>query len=227
MIELSPVWVSLKLASVTTLLSLLITMPLAWWLVNSHNRIKSVISASATLPLVLPPSVLGFYLLLLLGTNGPLAHIAPIFGLKSFAFSFPGLVIASIIYSLPFSLLPIQNSFASISKEALEAAATLGASPSDRFFSIVLPMSKPGIFSAAVLCFAHTIGEFGVILMIGGSIPGKTKVLSIAIYEHVESLEYQQAHILSSGMLAFSFFTLVLIYLLNGEKSTSKWSEQP
>ena len=216
MIDLSPVWVSLKLASITTLLSLIITLPLAWWLTQCHRRVQGLVSATATLPLVLPPSVLGFYLLLLLGANGPLSSLAPLFGLKSFAFSFSGLVLASIIYSLPFSLLPIQNSFASISKEALEAAATLGASPLDRFTSIALPLAKPGIFSAAILCFAHTIGEFGVILMIGGSIPGETKVLSIAIYEHVESLEYKQAHILAGGMLLFSFITLLLIYLFNG-----------
>lgn len=218
-VDMTPVWLSLKLATLTTVILLLLTTPLAWWLTSAGPRVKSLVSAVSMLPLVLPPSVLGFYLLLLLGVNGPLGQLSASLGLGSLAFSFPGLVIASLIYSFPFALQPIQNAFEAIGRAPLEAAATLRASPLDRFFSIALPLARPGLLSAAVLSFAHTIGEFGVILMIGGNIPGETKVLSIAIYDQVESLQYQQAHILSAGMVLFAFMVLFLLYWLNGRRA--------
>jgi molybdate transport system permease protein len=214
-LDTQPIWLSLKLASITTFILLLLVIPLAWKLSHSSARWKSLITAFSTLPLILPPSVLGFYMLLMLGVNGPIGKLTQELGLGTLAFSFPGLVIASVIYSFPFALQPIQNAFDSINKKTLEAAATLRASPLDRFFSLVMPIAKPGIITAAVLSFAHTIGEFGVILMIGGNIPGETKVLSVAIYDHVESLEYAQAHILSGGMVIFAFVVLFLLYFLN------------
>ena len=209
--DTQPIWLSLKLASVTTVLLLLIATPIAWYLTWNRRWYSSVYSAIATLPLVLPPSVLGFYLLVLLGSNGPLAQL----GLGTLAFSFPGLVFASIIYSFPFALQPLQNSFQAIGREPLEAAATLGASKLDTFFSVVLPLSRPGLLTATVLVFAHTIGEFGVILMIGGNIPGETRVLSVAIYDHVETMEYTQAHILSFGMVMFAFLVVFALHRLN------------
>ena len=214
--DTSPIWLSLELASLTTILLLLLATPIAWWLAYSKHPLKNMISALITLPLVLPPSVLGFYLLLMLGPNGPIGAFSQEIGLGALAFSFKGLVIASVIYSFPFAVQPIQNAFQSIGKKPLEVAATLGASPFDCFFSISLPMIRPGLITAAVLSFAHTIGEFGVILMIGGNIPGETKVLSVAIYDHVESMEFYQAHILSGGMILFSFVVLFLLYSING-----------
>jgi len=221
-VYLPPIVLSIELASVTTIILLLISLPLAWWLTTCRHSIKSVITAITTLPIVLPPSVLGFYLLLLLGNQGALGQMSQSLGLGSLVFSFQGLVIASVIYSLPFALQPVLNAFESIDKKMIETAATLGATPLDRFWSIVLPLSKNGILSGIVLSFAHTVGEFGVILMIGGSIPGETKTLSIAIYDHVEALEYTQAHILSAGMLAFSFIVLLLVYLLNHSSNHHK-----
>ncbi len=215
-LDLSPVWLSIKLASVTTLILLLIAIPLAWFIAARQRRWKSALTALATLPLVLPPSVLGFYMLMLLGSNGPLGQLSQQLGLGSLAFTFPGLVIASVIYSFPFALQPLQNAFEAIGRRPLEAAATLRASPLDCFLTVVLPLARPGILTAAVLSFAHTIGEFGVILMIGGNIPGETRVLSVAIYDHVEALEYQQAYLLSGGMLVFSFLVLFLLHYLNG-----------
>lgn len=214
-IDPSPIWLSLKLATFTTGLLLLIATPLAWWLANHKGHSKSFFSAVATLPLVLPPSVLGFYLLLLLGAHGPIAALLKPFGGHGLAFSFEGLVIASVIYSFPFALQPLQNAFEAIGKRPMEVAATLGAGPWDRFFTVALPQAKPGILSAAVLSFAHTIGEFGVVLMIGGNIPGETKVLSVAIYDHVESIEYAEAHLLSGLMVGFSLLVLFLLYFLN------------
>ncbi len=216
-LDTTPIVLSLKLAVITTVLLLIIATPLAWWLTGSSRRTKSIATAVATLPLVLPPSVLGFYLLLLLGTDGPLGQLSQFLGFTSLAFTFQGLVIASIIYSFPFALQPIQNAFESMGRKPIEAAATLGASPWDRFFTVALPIARPGILTAAVLSFAHTIGEFGVILMIGGNIPGETKVLSIAIYDHVESIEYDQAHALSLLMIVFSFVVLFLLYFLNSK----------
>lgn len=223
-IDASPIWLSLKLATLTTILLLIITTPFAWWLAHANRNVKSITTAIATLPLVLPPSVLGFYLLLLLGAQGPIAPLLDALGIHSLAFTFEGLVIASIIYSLPFALQPIQNAFEAIGKRPLEVAATLGASPIDRFFSVALPQARPGLLTAAVLSFAHTIGEFGVVLMIGGNIPGETKVLSVAIYDHVESIEYQQAHLLSALMVIFSLVVLFTLYFLNHQ--SAPWATQ-
>lgn len=200
---------TIKLASVTTVLLLILCTPLAWWLSQSKSKIKVIIEAITSLPLVLPPTVLGFYLLIFLGKNGPVGNLA---------FSFTGLVIGSLVYSLPFVVQPLKNSFESIEKQTLEEAATLGASPLDTFFSIVMPMTRAGFITAAILGFAHTVGEFGVVLMIGGNIPGETQVLSIAIYDHVESGQYQQAHILSAGLLIISFILMAGVYALNRKK---------
>lgn len=221
-LDTAPIWLSVKLATVTTVLLLLIATPVAWWLAFAHHRVKSIITAVSMLPLVLPPSVLGFYMLLLLGTNGPLGRLTAELGLGTLAFTFPGLVIASIIYSFPFALQPILNAFEAIGRAPLEAAATLRASPLARFFTIAIPLAKPGLLSAVVMGFAHTMGEFGVILMIGGSIPGETKVLSVAIYEQVEALQYSEAHLLSGGMLVFSFVVLWLLHQLNSRRNAMK-----
>jgi len=218
-LDLAPLWLSLKLSLVTTLLLLAFCVPLAWWLARTGHRRRTLITTISTLPLVLPPSVLGFYMLLLLGKQSPLAPAMQVFGVDTLAFTFPGLVIASMIYSLPFVLQPITNAFAGIGRATIEAASSLRASPLDTFVSIVIPLSRPAIISAAILGFAHTMGEFGVILMIGGSIPGETRVLSIAIYEHVEVLEYTQAHWLAGIMLAFSFFVLFSVYWFNHRSS--------
>ncbi len=206
--DLSALLITLKLATLTTLILLLIGTPLAWWLARSQWRGKPVIEAVVALPLVLPPTVLGFYLLILLGANGPL-------GEHSLAFTFSGLVIGSVFYSLPFVVQPLQGAFAAINRGYIEAAATLRASPRDTFFAVVVPLARPGFLTATVLGFAHTVGEFGVVLMIGGNIPGQTQVLSIAIYEHVENLEYAQAHWISGGLLLLSFSLLLVVYGLN------------
>lgn len=200
--DVQALWVTLRLALVSTLILLLLGTPLAWWLAHTRSRFKTVAEAVVALPLVLPPTVLGFYLLIALAPAG-------------LAFSFTGLVIGSVLYSLPFVVQPLQNAFSAISPASLEAASTLRASPLDRFFSIALPLSRSGLITAATLGFAHTIGEFGVVLMIGGNIPGETQVLSIAIYDHVEALEYAQAHWLSAGLLLFSFVILFLVYSQN------------
>ncbi len=207
--------VTLKLASLTTLILLLISTPLAWWLARSRWRFKFLIESLIALPLVLPPTVLGFYLLIMLGGNGPIGGALTALGLQPLAFSFGGLVIGSVVYSMPFVVQPLQNAFASIGDRPLEVAATLRASPIDRFITVAIPLARPGFLTAAVLGFAHTVGEFGVVLMIGGNIPGETQVLSIAIYDHVESLEYTQAHWLSAGLLLFSFLLLLGVNALN------------
>lgn len=211
-----PVWLTLKLASLTTLLLLLIGTPIAWWLAQTRNRFKHAISAVVALPIVLPPTVLGFYLLLFLGPNGPGGAFTLWLGLGTLPFTFAGLVVASVFYSLPFVVQPIQNAFESMGQRPLEVAATLGAGPWDRFISVAVPLARPGFLTAIVLGFAHTVGEFGVVLMIGGNIPGETKVLSVAIYDHVETLEYVQAHLLSAGMVGFAFMVLLGLYLVNG-----------
>jgi len=213
--DLTALLISLKLASLSTLILILLGTPLAWWLAHSRWRGKFVLEAILALPLVLPPTVLGFYLLIAFSPKGPLGQLFESVGLQAPGFSFTGLLIGSVIYSLPFVVQPLQNAFAAIGKRPLEVAATLGASPLDRFFSIVVPLARPGFLTAAVLGFAHTLGEFGVVLMIGGNIPGKTQVVSIAIYDHVESLNYNQAHILSAVLLIFSFLLLLLVYGLN------------
>ncbi|MCM0613477.1 molybdate ABC transporter permease subunit [Marinobacter sediminum] len=211
-----PVWLTLKLAGFTTALLLLIGTPIAWWLARSQHWLRQPVAAVVALPLVLPPTVLGFYLLILMGPEGLVGRLTEQIGLGLLPFTFEGLVIASVIYSLPFTVQPLQNAFQTVNQQLLEAAATLRASPMDRFFSVVVPLARPGFLTACVLTFAHTIGEFGVVLMIGGNIPGETKVLSVAIYDHVESLEYTQAHWLAAGMVVFSFVVLVALYSLNG-----------
>jgi molybdate transport system permease protein len=216
-----PVWLTLKLASTTTLVLLIIGTPIAWWLARTHAWYKQALSAIVALPLVLPPTVLGFYLLIMLAPDGPVGHLTEVLGIGSLAFTFEGLVFASVLYSLPFVVQPLQNAFEALGPRPVEVAATLRASPWDRFMSVVIPLSRSGFLTAAVLVFAHTVGEFGVVLMIGGNIPGETKVLSVAIYDHVETLEYGQAHMLAAGMLAFSFLVLMVLYMVNGRISRS------
>ncbi|MCP5141355.1 MAG: molybdate ABC transporter permease subunit [Chromatiales bacterium] len=205
----------MKLAAVTTALLLVLGTPLAWWLARTRHWLKQPVAAVVALPLVLPPTVLGFYLLVLLGPNGPVGALTTALDLGTLAFTFAGLVIGSMVYSLPFVVQPLQNAFEAIGDRPLEVAATLRASRWDTFFNVVVPMARPGFLTAAVLAFAHTVGEFGVVLMIGGNIPGETRVLSIAIYDHVETLEYGQAHLLSAGMLLFAFVVVLTVYLLN------------
>jgi molybdate transport system permease protein len=199
---------TLALAATTTLILMVIGTPIAWWLATSERRWKNVVATLVALPLVLPPTVLGFYLLLLLGPNGPGGLLASLWDGRTLAFSFPGLVIGSVLYSMPFVVQPIRNSFEAIGARPLEVAATLRAGPIDRFFSIAMPLARAGFLSGAVLGFAHTVGEFGVVLMIGGNIPGETKVLSIAIYDYVERLEWSNAHILALGMVVFAFIVI-------------------
>ncbi len=217
-----PVWLTLKLASITTISLLIIATPVAWWLARTQGWYKQPMAAIVALPLVLPPTVIGFYLLLILGPNGALGQFTQSIGLGTLPFTFKGLVVASVLYSLPFAVQPLQNIFETLGARPLEVAATLRASPIDRFLTVILPLARPGFMTAAVLCFAHTIGEFGVVLMIGGNIPGETKVLSVAIYDYVETLEYDQAHILAAGMLAFSFLVLLALYLVNGRLQRSQ-----
>ena len=210
----SPIWLTLKLATCSTILLLLIGTPIAWWLARSQARWKEVIAAFVALPLVLPPTVLGFYLLIALGPAGPGGWLAGLSGARTLAFSFLGIVIGSVVYSLPFVVQPIRNSFESFGDRPLEVAATLGATPWDAFWSVAVPLARPGFITGAVLGFAHTVGEFGVVLMIGGNIPGETKVLSIAVYELVETLRWTEAHLLAGGMLAFSFAVILSMMIL-------------
>ena len=213
--DISALIVTLKLASVSTIILLLIGTPIAWWLSQTRFKFKVIFEAIIALPLVLPPTVLGFYLLITLGSNGPVGKLLESLGGSSVAFTFSGLVVGSVIYSIPFVVQPLQNSFSGIGSRPLEVAATLGASPLDRFFTVAVPLARSGFVTAAVLGFAHTVGEFGVVLMIGGNIPGETGVLSIAIYDHVEAMEYGQAHWLSGGLLILSFIMLLFVYLFN------------
>ena len=205
-----PIRLTLELAGVTTVFLLLLGTPIAWWLARTRFRFKEAVAALVALPLVLPPTVLGFYLLIALGPDGPGGFVARLFGERSLAFSFPGLVIGSVIYSLPFTVQPIRSAFEAVGDRPLEAAATLRASPWDAFWTVAVPLARPGLIAGAVLGFAHTVGEFGVILMIGGNIPGATRVLSIAIYDHVELMEWSTAHVLSGSLLAFSFVVVAL-----------------
>ena len=207
--------ITLKLAFISTLILLLLGTPLAWWLARTRWKFKFIPEAIVALPLVLPPTVLGFYLLLVLGPNGPLGGLLEAAGGRPLAFTFTGLVIGSIVYSMPFVVQPLQDAFNAVGKRPLEVAATLRASPLDRFFTVAVPLARPGFFTASVLGFAHTIGEFGVVLMIGGNIPGETRVASIAIYDHVEGLQYAHAHWLSAALLVLSFLMLVAVYGLN------------
>ena len=213
--DMAALFVTLRLAFITTLILLLIGTPLAWWLSRTRWRYKYLLEAVIALPLVLPPTVLGFYLLIALGPNGPLGGLAMQLGGQPLAFTFTGLVIGSVVYSMPFVVQPLQNAFNAIGDRPLEVAATLGASPLDRFFTIAVPLARPGFLTASVLGFAHTVGEFGVVLMIGGNIPGETQVLSIAIYDHVEALEYGHAHWLSGALLLLSFLMLLSVYTIN------------
>jgi len=210
--DLAALWLTLKLASVTTLLLLLVGVPMAWWLAFTRSRWRSVASAVVALPLVLPPTVIGFYLLLLMGPHGWVGQFTTWLGLGTLVFTFAGLVVGSALYSLPFVVQPLQNAFQAMGQRPLEAAATLGASPMDRFFTVALPLAKPGLLTATVLGFAHTVGEFGVVLMIGGNIPDKTRVVSVQLFDHVEAMAYPQAHGLAAVMVVFSFAVLWLLY---------------
>ena len=214
-LELGPVWLSVELAAVTVIVLLLLATPLAWWLAFTRRRVRVVIEAIVALPLVLPPTVLGFYLLILLGPAGGIGRFWAALSDSTLTFSFAGLVIASVIYSFPFAVQPLQTAFEGVGRAPLEAAATLGATPFQAFLHVASPAALRGYISALVLSFAHTLGEFGVVLMVGGNIPGRTKVISIAVFEHVERLEYAQAHALAAGLLVFSFLVLVSIYTLN------------
>ena len=209
------VWLTLKLASTTTAILMGVGTPIAWWLARTRSKFKGIVGAVVALPLVLPPTVLGFYLLIAMGPYGPVGQLTQSLGLGVLPFTFPGLVVASVFYSLPFVVQPLQQAFEAIGVRPLEVAATLRASPCDAFFSVALPLARPGFITAAILGFAHTVGEFGVVLMIGGNIPGQTRVVSVQIYDHVEALEYAQAHWLAGGMLLFSFLALLVLYTLN------------
>ncbi|MEB0040780.1 MULTISPECIES: molybdate ABC transporter permease subunit [unclassified Pseudomonas] len=220
--DLEAIWLTLKLASLTTFILLLIGTPIALWLAHTRSWLKGPVGAVVALPLVLPPTVIGFYLLLTMGPNGFVGHFTQSIGLGTLTFSFPGLVIGSVLYSMPFVVQPLQNAFCAIGIRPLEVAATLRANPWDTFFSVVLPLAKPGFITGAILGFAHTVGEFGVVLMIGGNIPGKTRVVSVQIYDHVESMEYLHAHWLAGAMVVFSF--LVLLALYSSGKTKASWS---
>lgn len=214
-IDPAPVWLTLRLATVSTLILLFLGTPIAWWLARTRSALKTPIEAAVALPLVLPPTVLGFYLLIGLAPDGIIGGPWRAVSGGTLAFSFAGLVIGSVLYSLPFVVQPLQNAFQALGTGPLEAAATLGAGPLDRFFTVAVPLARHGFISAVTLGFAHTVGEFGVVLMIGGNIPGQTRVLSIAIYDQVERLEYTQAHLLAAGLLLFSFAVLFMVYFLN------------
>lgn len=213
--DLAAIWLTVRLATVTTLLLLLIGTPLAWWLARTGSAWRGVVGAVVAMPLVLPPTVLGFYLLLALGPQGAIGQFTQWLGIGLLPFTFWGLVIASVIYSMPFVVQPLQNAFEAIGTRPLEVAATLRAGPLDRFFTVAVPLAQPGFLTATILGFAHTVGEFGVVLMIGGNIPGATRVVSVQIYDHVEALDYASAHALAGVLLAFSFLVLLALYTLN------------
>jgi molybdate transport system permease protein len=215
----SAIVLTFQLATATTILLLLLATPLAWWLSQSQSKWRAPIGALVTLPLVLPPSVLGFYLLVAMGPNGLLGQFTQSLGWGVLSFTFTGLLIGSIIFSLPFAVQPIQHAFESIGPRPMEVAATLRAKPLDAFFSVALPLAKPGLITAAILSFAHTVGEFGVVLMIGGNIPDKTRVVSTQIYGHVEAMEYAQAHVLAAGMVVFSFVVLLALSFMRKRNS--------
>ncbi len=210
--DIEALLLTLKVASLATIFMLLFGTPLAWWLARTRSKWRGIINTFVALPLVLPPTVLGFYLLILLGKNGIVGEFTTWLGMGTLPFTFAGLVVASVLYSIPFVVQPLQTAFSNIGEQSLEAAATLRASPIDTFFSVVLPLSKSGFLTATILGFAHTIGEFGVVLMVGGNIPDKTRVVSVQIYNHVEALEYTQAHWLAGGLLGFSFTVLLILY---------------
>jgi molybdate transport system permease protein len=211
--DLQAIWLTVRLAGIVTLILLLLGTPIAWWLARSKAWWKGPVGAVVALPLVLPPSVLGFYLLLAMGPNGPVGQLTQSLGLGLLPFTFWGLVLASVFYSMPFMVQPLQTAFEAIGERPLEVAATLRASPLDAFFSVAVPLALPGFLTASILTFAHTVGEFGVVLMIGGNLPGVTRVASVQIYDHVEAMEYLDAHRLSAVMLVFSFLVLLTIYV--------------
>lgn len=213
--DLGAIWLTLRLASVTTVLLLVLATPLAWWLAHTGSRWRGPVGAVVALPLVLPPTVLGFYLLVSLGPQGPLGQLTQALGWGLLPFTFAGLVLGSVVYSLPFAVQPLQHAFESMGRRPMEVAATLRASPLDAFLTVAVPLARPGFVTAAVLSFAHTVGEFGVVLMLGGNIPEKTRVVSTQIYGHVEALQYTQAHWLSAGMVVFSFVVLLGLGWLN------------
>jgi molybdate transport system permease protein len=221
---LQAIWLTIRLAATTTIILLLLGTPLAWWLARTRSWLKGPVGALVALPLVLPPVVLGFYMLVLMGPQGPIGQLTQSLGLGLLPFSFTGLVIGSVLYSTPFVVQPLQNAFEAIGDRPLEVAATLRASPLDTFFSVVFPLARPAYLTAAVMGFAHTVGEFGIVLMLGGNIPGKTRVLSVQIYDHVEALEYAQAHWLAGGLMVFSFLVLLALYTLQptGRKQKSQ-----
>lgn len=210
--DFQAIWLTIRLAAIVTMILLVLGTPIAWWLARTKNRFKGIIGAVVALPLVLPPSVLGFYLLLAMGPFGPVGKITQFLGIGMLPFTFGGLIVASVFYSLPFMVQPLQNAFEAIGDRPLEVAATLRASRLDTFFTVAVPLAFPGFLTASILTFAHTVGEFGVVLMIGGNIPGMTRVVSVQIYDHVEALEYTQAHHLSAVMLVFSFIVLLALY---------------
>jgi molybdate transport system permease protein len=215
LIDLDPVWLSLQLAATTVVLLLVLATPVAWWLAHTKSRLAAIVESVVALPLVLPPTVLGFYLLVMLGQDSPIGAFWVSLTGTTLTFSFSGLVLASVLYSLPFAVQPLQGAFEATGRGPLEAAYTLGAGKLDAFFSVAMPMALRGYLTAIVLCFAHTLGEFGVVLMVGGNIPGQTRVIAIAVYEHVETLDYAAAHTLSAGLLVFSFIVLFAVYALN------------
>ncbi|MBC3775484.1 molybdate ABC transporter permease subunit [Pseudomonas sp. SWRI99] len=220
--DFAAIWLTLKLAALTTVILLLIGTPIALWLARTRSWLRGPVGAIVALPLVLPPTVIGFYLLVLMGPHGALGQFTQWLGLGTLTFSFTGLVIGSVIYSMPFVVQPLQNAFSAIGDRPLEVAATLRAGPWDTFFSVILPLARPGFITAAILGFAHTVGEFGVVLMIGGNIPDKTRVVSVQIYDHVEAMEYAQAHWLAGAMLVFSFVVLLALY--SSRKTRMGWS---
>ncbi len=209
------IWLTLKLAFVTTTILLAVSLPLAWWLTTTRSRARPIVEAVTTLPLVLPPTVLGFYLLLLMSPTAPFGGLWLKITGNTLTFSFTGLVLASLVYSLPFAVQPLQTAFAGVPRATMDAARTLGATPRDAFLTIALPLARRGFLTAGILTFAHTVGEFGVVLMVGGNIPGRTRVISIEIFTAVETLDYATAHLLSLGLLAFSFCVLMLVYASN------------
>lgn len=219
------VWLTVALASVTTLCLLVIATPIAWWLARYRNLFKDIITSIIALPIVLPPTVLGFYLLVAMGPKSPLMHFLHPLGIRTLNFTFVGLVIGSIVYSLPFAVQPLRNAFEGIGARPLEVAATLGASPIDRFFNVALPLARRGFLTAAILVFAHTVGEFGVVLMIGGAIPGKTEVVSIRIFQMVEQMDWSGAHALASGLMAFAFLVLLALLVLDRKLGSGQRSE--
>ncbi len=221
--DFAAILLTLELATLTTVLLLLVGTPIAWWLARTDSWLKRPIGAIVALPLVLPPTVIGFYLLISMGPNGFFGQLTQALGLGTLTFTFAGLLIGSVFYSLPFVVQPLQNAFEAMGRDPLEAAATLRAGPWDTFFSVVLPLARPGFLTAAILGFAHTVGEFGVVLMIGGNIPGKTQVASVQIYNHVETMEYAQAHWLAGGMVAFSFLVLLALYSSN-RRAQKAWT---